>query len=253
VRAVDLYVSVTALLFIGLAAAPGATAGSDASRAIEDFRAGRYEQASERLQAALRDDPKSVELHFYLGLTRSRLGRSAEALASFRGAETIDPDFPGLQTSLGIALRQAGKFDEAEFYLRRVTEQGASDGSAHLFLGLVYQDQGRWRESIDEFNACLEVMPTFAAVTWFNIGRSYMALGDEASARAALEMSLAADDEEDEIDDSVRSLLASLSRSKGRSQPWWLKAGIGYEYDDELTVTEVDLVPNSINIKTYYS
>jgi tetratricopeptide (TPR) repeat protein len=220
-----------------------ALADAELDRAIETFEAGRYEQAYEELEAALRRNPKSPDLQFYLGLTASRLGRSEESLASYRRVAELDPDYPAIQTTLGIALYQGGDLDEAETRLERAIEQDPSDGSAHLFLGLIHQDQGYWRESIDDFDACLEADPSLGHMAWFNIGRSHVALGDEASARAALEMSLALDSEA-EMRSSAQSLLASLSKSGGRSHRWWFNAGIGYEYDDELTVSEVDFVSN---------
>jgi len=231
------------LLLAQICLAGSARAEANLDHALTAFGAGRYEQAHAELTELTRRDPDSAEAHFYLGLTASRLDRPDESLASYKRAAAIDPDLPSLQTSLGISLYQAREMDEAASHLERATEQDPADASAHLFLGLVHQEQGRWTESIDDFEACLSADPDLASVAWFNIGRSQIALGDREEARAALEMALQLDSE-GEMRETTLTMLGSLSESETRSQPWWLNAGMGFEYDDELTVPEVDFVSN---------
>lgn len=220
-----------------------ARADAALDRAIDAFDAGQYEEAYTQLDALSRKRPNSAEIHFYRGLTAARLSRSDESIEAYRKAEAIDPTFPSLQTSIGLALFRDRRFDESGTHFERAIAQDPNDGSAYLFLGLTHQEQGRWTESLADFRSCRIADPELSSIAWFNTGRSHIALGNRIEAHAALELALELEPE-GEMHASIESLLGSLSGSSGLSRSWWLVGGIGVEYDDELTVTEVDVVTN---------
>ena len=61
----------------------------------------------------------SLEAHFNLGNTLMGQGKLDEAIAAYRRAIGIKPDYAAAYTTLGIALAGQGKFDEAVAAYRR--------------------------------------------------------------------------------------------------------------------------------------
>lgn len=77
-----------ALLFLTSAAGIG-----DVERGNRHYRAGRYAEAVEAYESALRDGTDSRELRYNLGTALLRLGRYGEAEQHFRAAlDAVDPD-----------------------------------------------------------------------------------------------------------------------------------------------------------------
>jgi tetratricopeptide (TPR) repeat protein len=55
------------------------------------YQAGRYREALEKLLVAAKKSPGQAEVHYLAGLARGRLGHHAQAIASFREAQRLDP------------------------------------------------------------------------------------------------------------------------------------------------------------------
>jgi Ca-activated chloride channel homolog len=80
--------ALAALLILTSAAGPG-----DLERGNRYYRAGRYQQAVEAYEAALRDGSDSRELRYNLGTALLRLGKYEEAEQQFqRALDAVDPD-----------------------------------------------------------------------------------------------------------------------------------------------------------------
>ncbi len=88
------------------------------------------------------DAPKALQL----------LGRSVE----------LCPSFPDAHESYGIALKNAGRTDEAIPQLIEALRLKSSLPSAHKNLGLALTAKGRQNEAIGEFQAALQVDPSDA-------------------------------------------------------------------------------------------
>lgn len=58
-------------------------------------------------------DPRSAEAFAHLGLLEARQNRLKDAIDHYRQAAAIDPDLPGLQMNLGLALFKAAQFPDA--------------------------------------------------------------------------------------------------------------------------------------------
>ena len=188
----------------------------------------------------MRARPESAEAHYYLGLAAARDGRPKRAIAAYLEAQAIEPDFPSLDTSLGIAYYQADELEPARSHLERALERDSQDTATRFFLGLTAQRDGRYRDAIEYFETVAAHDPELSALAWYNVGRCQTKLGDGEAARLALERAVELD-AEGETGDAARSLLASLDRELAEAKPWRLAAGLGFEYDDNLTVTEADI------------
>lgn len=101
--------------------------------AVASDRLGKFDQAREHYQVALRLTPKEPNLWNDAGYSAYLQGRWPEAEKALRRAAELDPSNPRILTNLGLALAASGKTDEA---LEVLTRAGGP-ASAHANLAYV--------------------------------------------------------------------------------------------------------------------
>lgn len=123
---------------------PGQAQPAIVARAIAAAADGRLKDAETLLETYLAQNPRSVELHYYLGLARERAGDVDAAIASYRLAIEMrnilgpNPAIMGARLALGQLLKQKGdvaganeQFDtlltqwekaDADFYMLQVVK-----------------------------------------------------------------------------------------------------------------------------------
>ncbi len=74
---------------------------------------GRNANAEQEWQAVLKGDPMNAEAFAHLGLLEARQEHYDAAADYSRRERRADPDLPGVQLNLGLALFKAGKFSQA--------------------------------------------------------------------------------------------------------------------------------------------
>ena len=115
-------------------------------------------------RATIAQSPDSWMAHHILGFSLAMQGRHAEAIAEYRTALRLNPDYPNAHVGLGLELAQRPDgYDEAIAHYRRALElkPGASD--AHNDLGLLLATMpGRTAEAIRHYEAALRIKPDFA-------------------------------------------------------------------------------------------
>lgn len=96
--------------------------------AIAPYRAGRYAEAAEALQALTARFPAVDEGWFYLGVSRLYTGRAAEAVEPLRRASQSEVVAEQAMWLEAVALERSGRTDEATAALRAACDV---DRSAH--------------------------------------------------------------------------------------------------------------------------
>jgi len=161
-------------------------------KGIEDYNKGseaNYRKAAEEFRAALALDPKYSQAALYLGRVENALFEDQQALAAFKMAIDIDPDYLEARASYAAALLEAGDLDEAVRQLNVVTVREPENGmgwyllsqayarkddyldgttaarhaiqatpknaEAHFWLAQCLRLLGRWTEAENEYNAYL--------------------------------------------------------------------------------------------------
>src|SRR5215475_2213055 len=104
----------------------------------------------------------SLEAHFNLGNALMGQGKLDEAIAAYRRAIGIKPDYAVAYTTLGIALAGQGKFDEAIAAYRRAIGIKPDLAEAYPNLGNVLMDQGRLDEAIAAYRRAIGIKPDLA-------------------------------------------------------------------------------------------
>jgi tetratricopeptide (TPR) repeat protein len=87
-----------------------------------------------------------------LGLADLRAGNPDAAIEAFRAALTCDHSNSQYQLSLGRALRDTGRLDEAESYLQSLWQRSPDDGTINLALARVAARRGSIEDSLHYYH-----------------------------------------------------------------------------------------------------
>jgi tetratricopeptide (TPR) repeat protein len=148
-----------AALLCALSAVPALAGAGSAARDLaaqgsEAYRNGRFPEAVDRYQRALREAPGSADLWFNLGNAYYRSGKSGQAAMCYEKALALDPHHEDARANLGIVHRRVG-LEKArqelglpnEGFWARLARRIAPDEVAIAFLALYYAFFGAlvWR------------------------------------------------------------------------------------------------------------
>jgi tetratricopeptide (TPR) repeat protein len=148
---------------------------------------GRYDEASARLDQALKKDPGDVYAHMEKGELDLQMENVDDAVRQFRWAAALEPDHPGPAKALAIGLMEAGKLAEAEKTLRDAIRRLDQDKRWELHLMLcrlltrIGDDTGEtqfFEEALREVNAAIRLQPQHTA-PYFYGGIVRFKLGDD--------------------------------------------------------------------------
>src|SRR5215475_9946062 len=101
----------------------------------------------------------SLEAHFNLGNALMGQGKLDEAIAAYRRAIGIKPDYAAAYTTLGIALAEQGRLDEAIAAYRRAIGIKPDLAEAYSNLGAALSWQGKLDEAIAAFRRAIGIKP----------------------------------------------------------------------------------------------
>jgi len=148
--------------------------------------------ALEALQTAARWLPNDAGAHNNLGNALGRLGRLDEALASYRQALLLSPDFPEAHHNLGRAYLDLGQLDSAVASCHRAVQFKPRCAEAHETLGNALLGLGKLEEACASYRRALEINPNFADAHR-NLGLAQRLQGHSAEADASCRRALEID------------------------------------------------------------
>ena len=112
---------------------------------------GRFPQAIEQFNAALRINPNYAFAHNSLGNALFMTGHADEAMAHYQEALRIDPKYPEAHNGIANILLQSGKLDEAKAECEAALKFNPEYVEAHCNLGLILARLGQLPAAIDQF------------------------------------------------------------------------------------------------------
>ena len=137
---------------------------------------GRLEKAVASYRSALKIKPDFAEAHNNLGAALNDLGRPGEAVSSLTQALQIKPDFAVAHNNLGNALKSLGKPEDALASFAKALQINPDYAEAHNNLGNALAELGRSEEAIASYHKALQIKPNVAA-THNNLGNALYDLG----------------------------------------------------------------------------
>ena len=119
-----------------------------------------YNCAADLFAGYLSSNPESAEVWAQVGLLKSNLSRSEEALEAYRRAVEIGPDASWRYWALlGLCLVGFGRIVEAEAACRRAVALDSSLALPWQSLGLVLECQGRGEDAEQAYRRALAIDP----------------------------------------------------------------------------------------------
>ena len=144
----------------------------------------RYPEALERMDRALSADAGHSQYHFGRALCLASLQRVDDAVASYRRALELRPNFFEAAANMGNLLENAGRFAPAAEAYRRALALRPDQPLVLNGLGLCELAQGRVPEAIEALEHALRVQPDFPQAG-NNLATAIARLGDN---RRAVEL-----------------------------------------------------------------
>lgn len=159
-----------ALVAVVIAATrPGGQAAPAANAAMPappgNGQAASVDQMIASLRQRVSRDPDNAEAWYLLGLTLRDAERYPDAEQAFRRAMQLQPDNPDHVASLGEALLLVGRENpprEAQSLFRRALELRRDHPQARYYLAVLKDIAGNHREAVDELVALLNDAPAGA-------------------------------------------------------------------------------------------
>lgn len=128
---------------------------------------GQLAQAEVLAKSLIQTYPNTFILHNVLGIALDGLGKSTEAIASYRNALRLEPNMPDLHFNLGIALSNTGQLDSAKACYRKAIQLNPKFFEAYCNLGTLLQNQGQLEEAVTSYRKAIHINPD--ARGYFNL------------------------------------------------------------------------------------
>ncbi len=123
---------------------------------------GRIEEALAAFRQALELKPDYAEAHNNYGMALAKKGESEEALREFKEALRLKPKLARAHNNLGIALGKRGQLIESEAEFREALRLDPSFADAHYNLGLALDEAGDLAGAEREYRSALRSDPYHA-------------------------------------------------------------------------------------------
>jgi serine/threonine-protein kinase len=113
------------------------------------------------LRDAVRRAPEDAYAHFSLGYALGQQGKHDEAIAEYREDIRIQRDDAVAHDNLGVELQELGKLDEAIAEHRTAIQLQPQYAIAHESLGSALDEQGKLEAAIAHFRDAIRIQPDF--------------------------------------------------------------------------------------------
>ncbi len=140
------------------------------------FALGQFNESAEAYRQAIRLDDNNPETQYGYSLALNKLGRSDEETLALKRVIEIKPDHANALEKLGQAyFKQKRWANAAEVFEQLRTYR--PDAKTYNALGECYVELGRSDEALNAFNNALGYDPNLDQAR-FNLGRTYIKMGD---------------------------------------------------------------------------
>ncbi len=108
-----------------------------------------------------------------MGVIQHRDGKFNDAIAFFKEALKINPDYTEANLNLAVLLNDLGRYKESKELFTRIKKKTSSRldpvlrgkiSNQHAALGDIYRSVGMFEEATQEYEKALKISPTFADI-----------------------------------------------------------------------------------------
>ena len=132
------------------------TAGGHRVSGILKANAGQYDQAAIEYRRSIELEPQNSDTYRRLGQAYWDNNQMDEAMAAFRRSLEIDPTYHRNYQNFGAFYLERGLYEDAARNLQRAVDLVPGDPNAHLVLAIALKNLGRFRDAEREVRTSLE-------------------------------------------------------------------------------------------------
>jgi tetratricopeptide (TPR) repeat protein len=125
---------------------------------------GRFSEAIEYYERAVRLKPDYASAHNNLGVVLLNRGRLQEAVEHFEEALRLQPRYADAHDNWAAALLSMGRAEDAIAHCEAALRLNPACANAHYSWGNALLNLGRFAEAVEHYKMALEIQPTFATV-----------------------------------------------------------------------------------------
>ena len=151
----------------------------------------KNDEAPQALAEAIRAQqkfPDNGDIQFAFALASYHVTESPLSHLALRNLREADPTSPRVLLAEGLLYRKQGKTDEATEAFERAAKAGVQD--AHLLLGIVHKENGKYEDAEREFREAERISPQNGQVL-LELGKLLLARGSLGEAQSRLEKAAA--------------------------------------------------------------
>jgi tetratricopeptide (TPR) repeat protein len=216
-----------------------ARAGKNLRRGVQELKTGRLTEAQNKLEAAYRLAPDNSEVNFFLGYLYFQKNDFEHSAAYLSAAIKLDPHNLKAPPLLARLYLQNKNYDAAKATLEQAVQVNPEDWISHNLLAEVYLKQNQYERAKEQAELALEKSHGAAYSARLPLAEAMMRLGQNQSAREALQTYLK-EDSTSQLAVQARSMMAELEKRDAPSAPDFSAAK-----DRGAALTEPDRVFNA--------
>ena len=124
------------------------------------LRGGKAQDAKDRALVILQGNSQNADAQIVLSSADAALGDSKKALREAQEATLMAPDQPIVFLNLGALQARTGDATGAEATLKKAKALDSTGVTAMMTLGSFYEQQRRWTQAVEEFQAAITRAPS---------------------------------------------------------------------------------------------
>ena len=134
---------------------------------IDYLQRGKLDLAKEKLERALKQDPKLPQAHTAMALLHERLGENKSADKHYREALSLSSD-PGMHNNYAVFLCKHGDRDKAEEHFQQAVADPLyrTPEAALTNFGVCLMQDGEFERAEEYFRLALRTNPRFSDALW---------------------------------------------------------------------------------------
>lgn len=130
------------------------------------------QEGLDELRKAVHLAPDNAQYNISLGKALFDFGKVDEAALAFRGAVKAEPESADAHVYLGMALRGQSEYDEAKTHLQKAIELDGTNGRAYFELGLIAGVQNKAEEAEEALAKAVKLSPN-ESLFWYAYGEVF--------------------------------------------------------------------------------
>ncbi len=147
---------------------------------------GKYEEAIEDYNEALRLNPQYAETYYNRGIARQMIGKHREAIGDYDEAIRVNPNYTDAYNNRGGAHHRLGKHQHAIKDFGEAIRINPKYASAYNNRGFVKYGLRKYHDAIKDYDEAIRLNPTYATA-YNNRGKAKQKLGRTQEAKKDFE------------------------------------------------------------------